>query len=121
MAASSTATMSKINLFVAAVYYVGRREKIPAINLQRRVYGIVLASSLHCSRPLVENHLKRWANERSINYLYGASSILIMGIANRYAKLPNKTNIIATLTFTTFQIGTWKSTQLLFEPIPLIY
>jgi hypothetical protein len=115
MAASSTATMSTINLFVAAVYYVGRRGKIPAINLQRRVYGIVLASSLHCSRPLLEHHLKRWANERSINYLYGASSILIMGIANRYAKLPNKTNIVATLTFTTFQIGTWKSTQLLFQ------
>ncbi|QVL55850.1 MAG: hypothetical protein KFB95_01195 [Simkaniaceae bacterium] len=107
--------MSAINLFVAAVYYIGRRGKIPAIDLQKRVYGIVLASSLHCSRPFVEHHLKQWADERYINYLYGASSILIMGIANRYAKLSNKANIIATLTFTTFQMGTWKATQLLFQ------
>lgn len=115
MAIASSSTISTINLFVAAVYYVGRKGKTPAINLQRRVYGVVLSYALYCTRPFAERHLKQWASERHINYLCAASSILIMGIANRYAKLSNKANALATLTFTTFQMGTWKATQLLFQ------
>ena len=115
MATSSTVSMVAVNLFVAGLYYVGRMKKVPTVDLHKRVFGIALASSLHCIRPYTDKHIQDWVSKRFIDYLYGATSLLIMGSANRWGHLAKKVNAFESILFTGIQVGTFKATQHFFR------
>lgn len=115
MSIQSTATASAINLLLAGIYYIGRRKKVPSQVLFTQMSGVVLASIMNSTRPFTERYLKQWFEERHLNYIYGASSIVMIGLSSHYAKLSMKTNVTATLLFTTLQTGAHKLSVHLYQ------
>ena len=108
MIVQSTATASAINFIFAGIYYIGRRKKVSSQSLLTQISEVVFTSIINSTRPYTERALKQWFKEHHLDYIYGASSFLIMSFAAHYAKLSIKTNIVTTLLFTMLQIGAHK-------------
>lgn len=97
MSIQATATATAINLIIAGIYCIEQRKVTLRHVLASQMSGVILASMINSTRPYTEMYLKQCVDEHYVDYIYGASSVLIMGLAAYYAKLSLKVNLTATL------------------------
>jgi hypothetical protein len=103
-----TATSTSINAILGGIYYLSRVKILPKRALLTQMSGIALATIIQSSRPYTEKHLKEWFDSHHLDYVYLSSSLLVMGLFGRYAKLPTKVILISTLVFSTTQFLGYK-------------
>ena len=108
MSLQVTTTAGITNLILAGIFYRSRIGKIPKQSLLMQMSGIVCAALINSTRPYTEKHLKKWIEERHIDYVYGAASLLAMGLGSRLAKLPLKVSAVSSLVFTFTQLTSHK-------------
>ncbi|MCB1081478.1 MAG: hypothetical protein KDK69_06615 [Chlamydiia bacterium] len=83
MAIQTSCTSTALNLFCLGVYYYTR----PQLRLSQ-ISGIVFASILQGTRPYSESYMKKWAEEKHLDVIYVATTLVVMGVAGAYTHLP---------------------------------
>lgn len=115
MAALSSALAGSINLFCTGTYYFCRKPALQSDALLHECSGIAIAAVLNSTRSYTTPYLRQRFNDRQLDCLHGAASVLIIGLASHYAKLPLKTYLTTLIFFAGLHLGVHKLTSHLFR------